>query len=745
MYSRPINLSASPADAAVRLPLLDAQGGLHGALELSLLPGTSFTLTDTDDPVRHPSAPRVRLREAARYRFRLDTVATAIRIGPTELLSPDDASLLTGRVNTGEFVGEVELEVELQGAGRTTCRVDVRPTKIGDEASFQAMLSDLAALSVEALHQGFAPAAGRLGQAQGSTPRLLYQRFAVLYALLSGPELTWAFAHLIGEPHRAWIVESEQRRPGTPVRASSRLARSLVRPGPRVPSLGPVPLLPSVLVVERTNETLDTAPNRYVRFVLEQWRALALDALDAAATLGGSPSLRGRRQASEAIDKLDELLSHSLFREVGHLTVMPYGNTVLQSREGYRQVSAAAALVESTLGLELEIEPFLVSRRSIAVLYEHWTFVRLAQAVAAACGKSSLPDLFEVGEAGMSLVLRSGKHKKLVYENEINGVPLLVSLSYNETFGAGSRSGSWTKPMRPDATLAVQPLHLGSAAQRHYLHFDAKYRLDLTQTLADEPDESDQVRGRSKREDLLKMHAYRDAIRGSAAAYVMFPGAGEVTEFAWAPGELLPGLGAIPLRPDHADQDTARLRNLVSKLLHNVASDATRYNRARYWHTTSYDGPGAQRSTGRPDFLVRPPADTPVLIGYVRTQAQWRWILEKGYYNVRGGTRRGAVPASSPELDGPLLVLYGETGAERVPVLMRRIGGWEALDRATLVRRGYPDARGDAYLVAAVEAIEDQPSWVADLRPDELPRDGLARAPFTRSWLDLASTGRPGP
>ncbi len=79
--------------------------------------------------------------------------------------------------------------------------------------------------------------------------------------------------------------------------------------------------------------------------------------------------------------------------------------------------------------------------------------------------------------------------------------------------------------MRPDATLSVRVL---GSAQHHYLHFDAKYRLDLKQTLADEPDEADTGSGGSKREDLLKMHAYRDAIRGSAAAYVLFPGSGDV-------------------------------------------------------------------------------------------------------------------------------------------------------------------------------------------------------------------------
>ena len=738
-----ISLSASPADAAVRLSLLDAHGVQRGCLELSLLPGLPFLLTDEADGSRHPSAPRVRVREAARYRYRVDSAHRLIRIGPAELLSADDDSQLTGRVTTGEYVGEVEFEVDLEGIGRAMGRVDILPTKIGDEASFQSMLSDLAALSVEALHQGFAPSAGTFGRGAGGSPQLLYQRFAVLYALLATSELNWAFAHLLGEPHRTWVQQEEQRRPGTPVRGTSSLARSLTRPGPRVPALGPRPHVPVQLVVDKTEETVDTLPNRYVRFVLEQWRALALAARSAAGTLTGSAASRGERQATEVVDKIDGLLSQSLFRQVGRLSAFPHGNTVLQSRDGYRQVSAAAALVESTLGLELEVEPFLVSRRSIALLYEHWTFVRLARAVATACGNHRTPDLFEVGEAGMSLVLRSGRHKKFVYEAEVQGVQLLITLSYNETFGTGRTGGSWTKPMRPDASLMVQPLRLQSAHQRHYLHFDAKYRLDLARVLAEEPDESDSVAGVSKREDLLKMHAYRDAIRGSAAAYVMYPGSGDVTEFAWAPGELLPGLGAIPLRPDRADADTAKLSKLVSRLLHNVASDSTRYNRSRYWEAAAYAGPGADRSTGDRDLLVRPPADTPVLLGYVRSPEQWRWILQQGLYNVRGDGRRGSVQAGSAELDVVFLVLYGHTGSARAPVLMRRLAAWRAMDRVAMLKVRYPHPRGDAYLVAAVEPVLDQPAWIERLRPDDIPRPGAVRAPFTRTWLELAIDAPP--
>ena len=96
----------------------------------------------------------------------------------------------------------------------------------------------------------------------------------------------------------------------------------------------------------------------------------------------------------------------------------------------------------------------------------------------------------------------------------------MADLMFNKEFGSES---SWTRPMRPDASLLIRrPNEAGM-----WLHFDAKYKVDWarafeTGEVADE--EEAERHGESKRTDLLKMHAYRDAIRDSAGSYVLFPG-----------------------------------------------------------------------------------------------------------------------------------------------------------------------------------------------------------------------------
>ena len=67
-----------------------------------------------------------------------------------------------------------------------------------------------------------------------------------------------------------------------------------------------------------------------------------------------------------------------------------------------------------------------------------------------------------------------------------------------------------------------------------HIHFDAKYRVErLFLSDGDMEGDSDEwmsrieeeeERGMYRRADLLKMHAYKDAIRRTGGAYVLYPG-----------------------------------------------------------------------------------------------------------------------------------------------------------------------------------------------------------------------------
>ena len=64
--------------------------------------------------------------------------------------------------------------------------------------------------------------------------------------------------------------------------------------------------------------------------------------------------------------------------------------------------------------------------------------------------------------------------------------------------------------------------------------------------------EEEEERGMYRRADLLKMHAYKDAIRRTGGAYVLYPG----TEDRVVSGfhEIIPGLGAFAISPKHGEK-----------------------------------------------------------------------------------------------------------------------------------------------------------------------------------------------
>ncbi|MDW5595669.1 DUF2357 domain-containing protein [Conexibacter stalactiti] len=749
------------SDSAV-LRLLDRRGRSVGRLVISTRPRSNHRIFDVSGTPGHVrSAPAVEVEEGARYRYKLELEGVGFSVGPEELFDPDDETGLTGRLNTGQAVGEVEVTVERTLAReRWTARagLTVRPRKLDADAFF-AMQRDIADVAVELLHQGFAPSAGRYKPLADRKPQLLYQQFALLSLHLFDRDLYEALRRIVAHPHRSWRSVLEPHALGTAMRGGAWLGTSLAGPGPRtaLPASALVPSVPRGMYVERSESTSDNVPNRYVRFVLERWRALAVATREAIERqrLGRAPARRGRSQVARAIELLDELLAHPSLREVGSLAAFPQGNQVLLKHDGYRQVAAAAAIIEASLGLDMTVEdPFVVSQRNVDTLYEYWCFMQLAEQVGDICGQPRTRELFQTDDGEMSLKLKRGLRSQLKFEHVVQGRVIEAELFFNRYFTPRSPTfRSWTRRMNPDCSLLLRTMTEDGGARREWwVHFDAKYRVRLD--ASDASSSAGGEGGKSTREDavaadLLKMHAYRDGIRNSAAAFVLFPGRGRL-EYRFAESEILPSLGAFPLVPDRSRNASRALREFLVHLFEHVADRASRLDRARYWSDVTYgsDQP-VPPSVSASEFLERPPADSAVLLGYVRGKRHRRWIEEARLYNVRGGRRRGAIADGAIELDARLLLLYGSRSARHPPALFRRVSHWQAVSRETMRSRGYPQPRGDAYLCCAIERLPDQPTWLSriDIRRliEETHRDGrhLFGSPTCTTWLEVLRAADP--
>jgi hypothetical protein len=114
--------------------------------------------------------------------------------------------------------------------------------------------------------------------------------------------------------------------------------------------------------------------------------------------------------------------------------------------------------------------------------------------------KVNFEDIFKISDDGLSIELREGIIKSFNY----NGVD--IDLLYNKTFNRfGNDYKTYSVELRPDYTLKVH------GDETYFIHFDAKYKMYV---------ESDTF----KREDIVKMHAYKDAITNTIGAYILYPG-----------------------------------------------------------------------------------------------------------------------------------------------------------------------------------------------------------------------------
>ena len=684
------------------------------------------------------------------YEVHLNSPISHVKLEPSELFDADETTGLIGRLRTREYTGGLMVSV-FEGARLVgSCELEVRSRKLGYLTDYRAMLSSIAQEGAELLLMRFAPTMlSALIPDTETDARTLYQQFAFLRSLLEDPSFEAAVAIILNHPHEQFEREQEIKPAGRGFPTGSGLIRQFAGPGPRVPApmaVGLISHIPRTLIIDQFSGTLDTEPNRFVRMVFEHWRTTCVLIRDAIRLASASaPIARGLREVTYVIDEIDRVLASPVLREAGVLGQFPAADQVLQKRAGYRDVMRAflQSQVAGHLRWDGGEDVFSAGQRDVATLYEFWCYLQLARIVESLCNQDfDRSELFELSEDRLVLKLRGGHRQVLRGEVVRHDRRLGVELWFNRSF----RRESWSCDMRPDLSLriTVEPANL--ASDSIWLHFDAKYRIERgTDVMSAEDDEGSQERGAisARRSDLLKMHSYRDAIRHSAGAYVLYPGTDSEGNIRTEYDEIVPGIGAFPFRvglDGNADSASAlQVRVFLDGVITHAANQASNYERQRYWTERSYErvAPAVRART----FLLHPPADTIVLLGYVRDAKHLEWISKNRLYNLRGDDRTGSVGRDASLLSAEIIALYGPTLREAL--LFRREGPAELFTKEAMTQLGYPSPRGLVYCCLRLVSLDlgDHPISV------ERVRDACERAmphaatgyPVVTTWADLGT------
>lgn len=371
---------------------------------------------------------------------------------------------------------------------------------------------------------------------------------------------------------------------------------------------------PRRIPVQEQIETTDTPENRYVKYFLEEGLLLSTWLRD---RLGVAGKQASAREAGVWADQIEDLLSSHYWRDVGPFRQFPSNSQVLQKGRGYRDILRFDLSLR--MGLELPwkraeqlAEGTYGDLRPVNELYEYWCFFVLRKTLTEVCLREqpSKGTLIQISPDGLKVSLRKGRRSKISFlYKEAAGTRTEVNLFYNRRFSRPNKPlaswlGSYTANFDPDYSIEVVKAEAGSV-RRHWLHFDAKYRLDRADvTKIFEYDRNEdtthisagdayekEIRRVHKQDDLFKMHTYRDGILGSRGAYILFPGDDDdvflsgkqqnlfvrhPSAFGGAPVHKYPSVGAFSLSPGRERAQQANIVAFIREVLESLTT-ATEY------------------------------------------------------------------------------------------------------------------------------------------------------------------------
>jgi predicted component of viral defense system (DUF524 family) len=212
---------------------------------------------------------------------------------------------------------------------------------------------------------------------------------------------------------------------------------------------------------------------------------------------------------------------------------------VLQKRDGYSHLFKLYSLLQlATRHAALRFDQ-LIELKDVPKLYEYWCFFQV---------KRALEQVLLIQPKTITWLFNPQEETTLEVGLRLDYGD--VSLYYDKKCVKNQSDfnglSSYSLELRPDIMICQ-----GSRK----LILDAKYKVDTNKDDA-------------KNEDIIKMHAYRDAINDVWGAYVLYPGkeADKLEKYPYF-GEAntsYKGVGAIPLTPGNHQQE---LNTLIQAFL----------------------------------------------------------------------------------------------------------------------------------------------------------------------------------
>jgi predicted component of viral defense system (DUF524 family) len=650
------------------------------------------------------------------------------------IISVNNFNKSVGTISPNIYVGTLGLDIyqkdETERCG--VVKLEVQSIKTDYRRDYKKMLLDITEHCIELIFQHSSPVTQIVEVDYEKDNRTWHQRFAFIKSIIDTEEFKDAVNKVISAPVTKWkeCETSEDIRGAR--RLNSKALRQIASATNRIKLPDTHPLkterlqsIPSRINISNNTETVDTPENRFVKHALQSFLMFVSDFSSRI-----TDENKTKLEARQIENQLEIILSHSLFKEISNPASILLNSPILQRKEGYREILKVWLM----FGLAAKLtwsggdDIYDIGKRNVATLYEYWLFFELLKITEKVFGIKPDKNLIVDTNDNLGLQLKQGEHFPVKGVCEKYSRKLLVQFSYNRTFSGSNEEsnypngGSWTRSMRPDYTLSIWPAEISEKVAETeelivHIHFDAKYKIEnIIESLGGvvenlDEEKVEQNKGTYKRADLLKMHSYKDAIRRTGGAYILYPGKEKTTYNRKGFRELIPGLGAFQIRPsENNDNGVKEIEAFLEDVVHHFINRTSQRERIAYRvYDIHKDEPKREdevRETLPESFGLRRSFlfdETTVLVAYYK-QENWDWIIKNALYNARADIDRGSLRLDAGVSGAKYLLLH--TKNETVTSKLFKIveAGPRIFSKQTLILKGYPsEPNQNYYLVYKIE------------------------------------------
>ena len=725
---------------SIKIPLDFIEKGLSLTIDAKK-PDTLFEVIDADKE----GESSYQLKEGCFYDYEFSNTQYAFE--KTDYVQAHSRKHHIGIISPNTYVGALTLEIiHIEALQKPyKIKLEVQSVKSDYRTDYRYMLENITDRCTDLIMQIDSPITQHFETDFNKNPQTLYQRFSFVKSLIDSQEFEESIQKIVSNPTTKWEEEHDVKDIRRIKRFNQKNIKQLVAKSKRIEissdhflnrNFG-LASIPSKIDSTRKTESIDTSENRFIKHALEEFLFFCENC-----ELKFENYTTAKFESGLLATKISTLLNQSFFKEISRPTSLKLNSPVLQRKSGYREVLNAWLKFDLAAKLIWHggDNVYDAGKKDIATLYEYWLFFALLDLLKEVfeIEPKSIAELIQYDKGQLSLNLKQGTAiaMKGVYKSTARN--LNIQFSYNRSFGGGKtfpNAGSYTTTLRPDFTLSIWPEEIKEAKEAEktelitHIHFDAKYKVKdfyklITKSKGEElteeenkeliKDEEEEVKkGTVKNQDLLKMHAYKDAIRRTGGAYVLYPGEGKDEPFRGF-HELIPGLGAFVIKPNKDDKDKEQLKTFIRKVIANFIDRASQreHTAVKIYDIHKYQKDDTNiLNEPMPEYLDLAknekliPDETFVLVGYCKNCSNINWYKKEGKYNFRMDDDKGSLSLENNVVNAKYLLLResGKDTANRVFKIKSK--GPKVYKGTSLI--GYKtDDLKDYYLVIEIEKEE---------------------------------------